>query len=147
MNNIGLYTCLTTAPDGTVEAGPELHGSRDAALTAAGTLRGSGRLVDVAIAVIVDADPVSGTPHNPAPPREPARYCIGSFNVPHQSGRILAPQLYPDFDDAAHLARCARALWAGTGIVNDVIALLITDHDPARVPTDPPRISTEEAHV
>ncbi len=147
MNNISLYTCLTTRPDGGIEAGPELYGSRTAALAAAEPLRGIGRLVDVAIAVIVDADPVSGTPHNPAPPREPAGYCIGSFNVPHQSGRILAPQLYTDFDDAAHLARCARALWDGTGIVNDVIALIITDHDPAWVPTDPPRISTKEAHA
>lgn len=146
MNNLGLYTTLTDT-DTCPEAGPELFGSRAAALAAAETLRSAGKRVDVAVAMIMDADPVSGTPHSPAPPLNPAGYCIGSFNVPSQSARIIAPQLFPDFDEAVHLARCARSLWDGTGIVNDVIAVIITDYDPSRVPDGPFRATTKEAHA
>jgi len=137
MDNPAYFTVLRRAGGALSVDG--LFGSRSAGLAEATLSRRTANpdeLYDVAIVTMFDQDPFTGTPMgHPVPPRA-AGFALGALSTPDPARRRLSGDVTEEWlaRRTAGLARTKNRVSENDNVL-DVVALTITDHDPAGATT------------
>ncbi|HEX9089548.1 MAG TPA: hypothetical protein VF867_18805 [Arthrobacter sp.] len=137
MDNPAYFTVLRRA--GGTQSVDGLFSSRSEGITEAELARsaaGQDELFDVAIVTMLDQDPITGTPMgHPVPPRA-AGFALGALSTPDPARRRLSGDVTEEWlaRMTAGIARTKNRVSENDNVL-DVVALTITDHDPAGATT------------
>lgn len=131
MDNPAYFTVLND--DGTQPRVSGLLASRASAVAEAQARRDEGEIgqFSIAVATTLDQDPVSGTPIDHAPPRDPAGYTLGSLSAADPSRRSLEGILFEKEWLARTIAGAARAKNRASenDTVLDIVAITVIDQE------------------